>query len=343
MIETKNSQAPDRPFQPVSVAGGYWTGSSAVVDLLQEHECCVVVPEEFTLFSFGQFFKDVYLPLTEGGIDPVLLSGSMKRFDAFNRSDLYPLRSILRVVCRKLKIFPRPLFRRRAGMARTLGPEYDAACRALSGLVKKWPLPRQDASDPALSAAVVKTIDAAIEASRQRLADGTKSKAYIGVFDQIIAPPYAAYTTPAVPKMKYINVDRHWKDQYISLRDIYHTMLGVNHHTGVRPWDENLEELLNLGPVAYFTRIRDLIDQAKIAQKDRSDTIWLDFEELIFDRDNTADKIFSFLGISRDSWSPDSCFHPEKSGRNTRKWENPSRVTPEIEQEIFTLEARFGL
>ena len=62
MSEIKN-------ITPLSVAGGYWTGSSAVVDILAEHENCNVVPGEFSVFSFGQFFKEVFDPLYSKKID----------------------------------------------------------------------------------------------------------------------------------------------------------------------------------------------------------------------------------------------------------------------------------
>ena len=44
---------------PVSVSGGFWTGSGAVIDLLYEHPDCSIIPNEFTLFSHGQFFEEV--------------------------------------------------------------------------------------------------------------------------------------------------------------------------------------------------------------------------------------------------------------------------------------------
>ena len=57
-------------YSAVSVAGGYWTGSSAVIDLLNEHRLCAIVENEFTLFSYGQFFKEVYIPILDGYCDP---------------------------------------------------------------------------------------------------------------------------------------------------------------------------------------------------------------------------------------------------------------------------------
>ena len=43
----------------VSVSGTYWSGSSILVDIFSEHPSSRIVPDEFSIFSYGQLFYEL--------------------------------------------------------------------------------------------------------------------------------------------------------------------------------------------------------------------------------------------------------------------------------------------
>ena len=327
---------------PLSVAGGYWTGSSAVVDLLAEHSQCSVVPYEFSLFSFGQFFKELYQPMLNGELDQALAHRNLQRFDAFNHSDLYPFRAILRRVFRKLKIYPAAIFRRRSGLGDILGERYQLACEEFSTLIKSQLKAANQVDREELNTALRQVIVEAVMAVTTDKGLNRDKSTHIGVFDQIVAPPFEGYCTDVLPELRYINVDRDWRDQYISIRNAYQSMLSVNDSLDIRPWDEDNSALKKLDPVHFFINLRNSIDEIKQLQKNVESILWINFEDLVYDREKTALQIFDFLGIQADNWTPDDCFHPEVSAKRTKKWQNPRWQSKSLRQELQTIAGRLG-
>ncbi len=327
---------------PISVAGGYWTGSSAVVDLLTEHSQCDVIPHEFTLFSFGQFFMDLYEPLIKDELDINLAVKSLQRFDAFNRSDMYPIRAVIRYICRRLKVYPGFIFRRKSGMGRALGRGYDKACSDFSIMLKQYLKSNKKVDISELNDALRLILEEAalalmpIDVVNEECIHNSR----IAVFDQIIAPPYQNSCYQSIPNFRFINVDRHWKDQYISLRGSYKGMLSVNDAIGVRPWNEDNTKLKNLDPISYFVKLRTSIDKIKQQQRDDKNVLWIDFEELDNNRDETADTIFSFLGVKFEDWTPNTHFHPGASKTRTQKWLNQKWQSIELDKELQEIAVR---
>ena len=43
----------------INISGGYWTGSSALIALLQEHEKIAAIPEEYSAFGYGELFQNL--------------------------------------------------------------------------------------------------------------------------------------------------------------------------------------------------------------------------------------------------------------------------------------------
>ena len=326
---------------PVSIAGGYWTGSSAVVDLLTEHSQCDVIPHEFTLFSFGQFFMDLYGPLVKGELDINLAIKNLQRFDAFNRSDMYPIRAIIRYICRRFKVYPGFIFRRKSGLGRALGRGYDKACSDFSIMLKQHLKSNKKVDISELNNALRLILE---EAALAKLPIDAKysRNSRIAVFDQIIAPPYQNSCCESIPNFRFINVDRHWKDQYISLRGAYKGMLSVNDAIGVRPWNEDNAKLKNLDPISYFVKLRMSIDKIKQRQQNDKNTLWIDFEDLVNNRDETANTIFSFLGVKFEDWTPNIHFHPSISKTRTKKWLDKKWQSIELDKELQEIAVRLN-
>ena len=43
----------------INISGGYWTGSSALIALLQEHEKISAISEEYSAFGYGELFHNL--------------------------------------------------------------------------------------------------------------------------------------------------------------------------------------------------------------------------------------------------------------------------------------------
>jgi len=325
---------------PVSVAGGYWTGSGSVVDLLAEHSQCKVFPGEFMLFSFGQFFKEVTYPLIAGHPLDQSFDSSIERLLEFNRSERFPaLRAAARRLFAGMGVYPHFVFSRRAGMFARLGKDYAAACDNLTAKLRNARESNLRPTLPEFRAAIQTVLDEAIKGAHPNRED----EARIGVFDQLVGPPYIRFAVDALPRMRYINVDRDWRDQYISLRNIYKRMTQANRCMAVRPWDETPEEY-DAAPMRYFVGLRRRIDRVKAQQlaEGRKDVLWLRFEDVVLDRDNIANKVFKFLGIDRSNWTPGMCFHPEVSSKRIGKWRVGEWQQSPLKHEIRLLTKELG-
>jgi|APSaa5957512535_1039671.scaffolds.fasta_scaffold14272_3 hypothetical protein len=317
---------------PLSVAGGYWTGSSAVVDILAEHENCNVVPGEFSMFSFGQFFKEVFDPLYSKKIDGTLLDSNLKRIIDFNLTDMRPIRPALRYVFSYFKFYPNLFFNPRTGMYKILGEDYKKSCL---NFIEQLKLIRTDISlaDIGLLRDQISKILHHASLGVNNYKD--KSEIKYGVFDQLIAPPYIDMSKTALSKIKFINVDRDWRDQYISLRYRYSHMMARNRNLGIRPFDEDLS-IVNTKPLDFMISLRKKIDEVKKIQNDKSskDILWLEYENIVLDPKKTVKKIFDFLDLDPEKWKPNQFFFPDQSSERIGKWKNEKFLDASIKREI---------
>ncbi len=328
-------------FIPVSVSGGYWTGSSAVVDLLGEHQDCRVVPGEFTLFSFGQWFKEVYAPLAHGRLSPCKFRENQERFESFNKSDRFPVRAIGRKICSMIQFYTPLFFSRRAGMASKLGAQYVSACERLTRAIVTCGCSKE-VPDIAQISALVQFV---LESAANSVGPVRSDRQLVNVFDQLVAPPYVPYAEEAEPRIRCINVDRDWRDQYISIRPNVSKLTAVNARLGVKPWDE---EFTHDGgsPIQYFLKLREMIEKAKGAFEEpgNRNRLWVDYEDVVLETAVTARRIFDFLQIDFDRWIPNTGFYPEVSRRRIGKWRrlgnNDSILIGELEELENTLGSR---
>ncbi len=317
----------------VSVAGGYWTGSSAAFDLLNEHPGCCSLPEEFAVLSYGQIFEELQ-QLTAGvGPEPMMdLEGSIRRLLAFNRPErLYPARSVLRRLCAALGFYPTALNAIRAGMGARLGPGYREACAAFVESVR---MRRQaDGDDARINrdfGLMLQGIAAAVGGAD--LAPGKPV-----VLDQFIAPAYAEAALHFAPGLKCVFVDRDWRDQYVEVRSFLKSMITSNARLGVRPSGEDRGDY-KLPEMEFFIRLRQRIHRCRQRHETqyRDKILWLNFEDIVGETRPVAERAFTFLGLDAAEWKPNACFRPESSRKNIGKWRS-SVYTAEIEQMVRVL------
>jgi hypothetical protein len=326
---------------PISVAGGYWTGSSAIIDLLAEHERCTAVPAEFTLFSFGQFFSEVFEPLLQGSTDYGLFDLNVRRMRDFNRSDVRPLRPIIRRLLTYIRHYPISFFNPRSDMFKKLGPDYEKCCKAL---LKQLVSIKDDPSSANIAELKYRLSSVLLKAALGATEHTKQSSIKYGVFDQLVAPPFIRPAQLAIPELKHINVDRDWRDQYVSMRGRYLHMMARNKKLGLRPFDENLGIVDRL-PIDFMSRLRKRIDETRRFQalNPQKNVLWLDYEDIVLNSEKTAKKVFDFLDLDPGQWKSNQFFFPEKSKNRIGKWNRGDWLRQPLKGEIDELAERLGV
>lgn len=313
----------------VSVSGGYWTGSSAVLALLAEHEELASYPEEFSLVSYGQLYAEIGRFLAGSDTTIFSLQGSLYRFAQFNKPEFYyPTRQVLRRVFRVAAQRPRWLYAIRADTAKCLGRDYDQKSGQLLALLKHNSGPREH---------LTQEVDHAIRQLHAAIANAVTLQCaaprVTGVLlDQFIAPAYAEAALARDPRLRFVFVDRDWRDQYCEIRTILPAMIRVNSTLGVTPAGEDLSEY-KLPPLEFFLALRRRM--ANIRRRHERELAgqirWVDFEAAVTQTEATAQSLFAFLSLNVDGWKRGSKFTPERSLRNIGKWRHAG-ISREIER-----------
>ncbi len=308
----------------ISLSGTYFSGSSALIDIFHEHNSCTVIPNEFALFSYGQFFAEVLYPLQFGEIDEEIFNKNLGRFTSFNQSEIPILFSILRKISNFLRLYPEYFFKMRLGMSKILGEKYTDACRAF----EEYCLDCNDLKtsfDPKYVSELISKI--LNEACLSKI-EANNSSSSLVVFDQFISPAYIKQAKPFLPQTKFIVVDRNWRDQYADMRSEMDRMIRVNNKMDTRPFDEKISKKV-FQRKDFFIDLRRKVEFLKISQKKSKNILWLDFENLVNDTNNTMDRVFNFLNIESRNWNKGNRFFPEKSIKNIGLWRE-SRYKDEI-------------
>jgi len=313
-------------FSPISVSGCFWSGSGAIVGLLSEHPDCNIIPNEFTLFSYGQFFNEVIEALLQKKKIDSAYQYNLRRFEEFNKSEPPIILSALRYFCAKIGVFPRWLFAFKLGMSNVLGERYLSACNELLNELNS-PVSINNIDLDKICLLINNVL---FEASKG--SDNINEDPIVTVFDQMISPPYASSAWAALPNLKLICVDRDWRDQYVEVRDQISRMIRVKQVLGVKFWGLDIYSDDWKKPVDIFIRLRNKIDHVKNQHLQNADKrlIWINFEDIIYDTKKTAQTVFDFLNLDVSKWIPNRYLIPQNSILNIGKWRN-SRYVKEIE------------
>lgn len=324
----------------VSISGAYWTGAGAVVDLLEEHPAFVVVPGEFTLFSFGQFFQEVFSPVAKGAFPEKALGDHVRRMRDFDRPDLFPVRAVGRKICRTAGWYPETFFGHRTNAAKMFGSAYAGASAGLVHCLAKGLEDSRAPGSADLSGKIGTLLD---EAAKGYAASIGKRDVEVGVFDQLVSPPYYDDAIHALPAMKFINVHRDWRDQYVEVRSLLKTMMVRNSSLGVRPWDERFDAR-SMDHMDVFVSMRRHVDGVIEAQqqKKHAQMKWIEFESLINDTRKVAREIFDFLEVDHARWQPEQKLFPAKSARGIGKWQSENWQTDELKAEFAMISERLS-
>lgn len=309
-------------FSPISVSGCFWSGSGAIVDLLSEHPDCNIIPNEFTLFSYGQFFNEVIEALLQKKKINSSYQYNLRRFEEFNKSEIPIILSFLRYFCAKIGVFPRWLFAFKLGMSNVLGERYLSVCNELlNELTHPASIRNID-----LDKICLLINNVLFEASKG--SDNINEDPIVTVFDQMIAPPYASSAWSALPNLKLICVDRDWRDQYVEIRDQISRMIRVKQVLGVKFWGLDIYDDDWKKPIDIFIRLRNKINYVKNKQLQNSDKrlIWINFEDIIYDTKKTGQTVFDFLNLDISKWRSNRNLLPQNSMINIGKWRDSSYV-----------------
>lgn len=311
------------------------------MDLLAEHEDCAVVPGEFSLFCFGQFFQEVFAPVSDGVFPEQALdyhTGIMRDFD---RPDLYPFRAVARKICREIGWHPALFFNPRTDAVKILGGSYQQARHTLDQALNEVTASHGRSGVSALSGAIADVLE---HAGKGATAKGGGQAPRYAVFDQLVSPPYFKDAVAAVPAMKFINVDRDWRDQYVSMRPLAKAMLERNRALGIRPWDED-DNPADGDIVEVFLKFRRKVEKhlATLRKEAPDNTLLVQYEDLVLNSDGESKRIFDFLGLTLQGWSPRTVFFNEKSRQRIGKWQRQPWCDEDLTRDIDRLKEHLPL
>ena len=322
----------------VNVAGGYWTGSSAVIDLLSEHSKFNVVSGEFMLFSYGQIFPDYFAPKISG--DPIDDFGDscLNRFRYFNTKDLGVYYSAARHVCRKvLNFYPHFLFCDRVSADLFANADYKRSC---SVFLDEFLTVTKDNRNPKFDriSELLQNIYLQIHLVRKQLPDGDPKETL--VLDQLVAPTYAQDYLAFDNSTKHIFVDRDWRDQFYYLYGNLLNMNVRNAQINLRPFGESKSEPSDL--LEVFVGIRKRFELVRSQLENNPIVKFIDFETLVEQRDELAVSVFDFLETDKSGWAKGSYFKPEVSSKNIGIWRNLTESNSDFAQKIEYLETQLS-
>ncbi|MFN0730059.1 hypothetical protein [Polaribacter gochangensis] len=298
----------------VNVSGGYWTGSSAVIALLEEFDNVSVCPTEYSAFGYGELFAHL---MNE---DEKKIANSKLIFEQFNKTErLKYFWSILRVFCRALKIFPKKIFYPRVDGENLFGSNYKEFCSKTYKQLFRDGLTTQKRALSLFFKAIEK--DSLTKKNNQDLL----------ILDQMISPSYIKHFNFFDDKIKHIVIDRNWRDQYAEIRNKLPSIVGKNIAIGVNPLNEGLIKVDST--IEMFSQIRSRFnDDIKHIRK-MDNVLVLNFEDIINDKINTKNKVFDFLNIAEGNWDEYSVFDENISKNNINKWKHLN-----IKEEINLIE-----
>lgn len=287
----------------VNVSGGYWTGSSAFVALLEEYDNISVCPVEYSAFGYGELFAN----LLEG--EEVRIANSKKMFEEFNRTEKFRyLGSAIRLICRKLMIFPKVLFYPKAGGKDLFGPNYRAFCdSSYKGLFAQDRMTQKQSLKKFFN---VLTEDSSIKNKENG----------IFILDQMISPSYIKHFNEFNDEMKHVVITRNWKDQYVEIREKLPAIVGKNIAIDVNPLNEGLTRVDTSIQMFAHIRKRFESDLNEISKLDN--VLVLNFEDVVKDKVTAKNKLFAFLNISEGNWNEYSVFDERISVKNIDKWKS---------------------
>lgn len=298
----------------LSVSGGYWTGSSAVVALLEEFDEIEVVPGEFTSLTNGQLLENIstFEPGHKEKVNELKLNTS--RFYNFHKKEVRYVFSALRLILSKLKIYNRWVFTPRVAHVYKYNRGYKTGYYSMLDLLKTSNL---TAKLTKLNPGLNRAFDSHLNDYLQGLAGNENSKTL--AFDQLIAPNYFELANNSIENFQLLFLDRDWKDQYVEIRShvdgmAWKKMKSKIHVLG-KPINNN-----ELDPIRFFLGLRRSIDNFKSDIKEKENVLVLDFEDLVYSYDESLAKIEDFTGLKMNPTKRKSIFNPEVSKKNIGKW-----------------------
>ncbi len=317
--------------QNISISGGFWTGSSALIDLLKEHKSCESLPFEFALFSHGQLLDNI-IRLNNADNKPSeeeskkALEEDLWRMENFNKNELSIIKPGFRYLFSKMGLYPKNIFVRKAGVSDLLGDDYKTTCLNTIQYLRESMQNKNHINIDRVRA----SIEAILEEAQKAYNKNKNFEALI--FDQMIAPSSADSSNRILPDHKIIAVDRDWRDQYVEIRNEVPRMAKVKKTLGVNVLGLEVKDEY-ASPAYFIKKIREKIELDKQSHTDQKleNILWISFEELVNDTQNTARKVFDFLDLDIGLWDSKTVFFPEKSKQNIGIWKS-SKYVREVEE-----------
>lgn len=273
--------------QIINVSGGYWSGSSTVINILQECKDIYVFPVEYSCFGFGQSFTN---ELEDKFVQDIFVN--------FHRKEnLQIIRKSVRYLLRKINLFPRWLF-----LPRMNGKEFFG--QAYNSYIDKLDLSHfRGENRGALFSNLIDAMFSDVGADTI-------------VLDQAISSSYINFINDS--RILNVVVTRCPLDQFVELKPFLYKMVKRNHSLKLKPLGEELnmdEDVLRM-----FCSMRRQFDERLYHLKNSNNTLILEFEDIVLNYERTKSRLFTFLDIDSVQHEPFAVFKPNESAKNIGKW-----------------------
>jgi hypothetical protein len=284
----------------INISGGYWTGSSALIALLKEHEKISSISEEYSAFGYGELFHNLIHNHKNK------IANSQLIFEEFNKPEKFKFfRKLSRVLLRKLMVYPKFMFLPRINGIKLFGSNYMCFCNHdYKNLFDYKPSTQKES---------LKNLFNSIRS------DYENKNIDLLIMDQMISPSYIKDFKTFNNNIKHIVVDRNWEDQYAEVRNKLIPLVSKNISIDVNPLNEGIT---NLGtPQEMFLTIRKKFNNDLLELKKHDNVLVLNFEDIINNKLVIRNKLCEFLNINKYNWNEYSLFDERISKKNINKWQ----------------------
>lgn len=288
----------------VIISGGYWTGSSALLQVFKGQNNIFMGNHESSLFSYGQLFDTLDFNSEDSLFisDEEVFKNCLRRLKRDSTTEIPIVSSILRKLFYSIDYIRAENFEIRNGARMNFPNEYYNFKSRIQEYMH-LDFNNDIIKLGELQYLVENTLNYSYDRSFNRIPE-------MIIFDQLISPLYFEKFNSICPDVKFIFVDRDYRDQLSDILKFSKRMLVVNNYLCLKPMKDNyyhkggnvsIDEMLR-----WFVDVRVNIEDFKFNNRFNRNVLILNFEDLVNDTKNTVESVLFFLGLNPFTFKIDS-------------------------------------
>ena len=293
----------------IIVSGGFWTGSGALIAMLNQYRSTIVLKHELSMFSYGQLFKAIghiqdFGLRDDNSKDLINLVWLWCQFD---KQELSLPGRLMKYGLSKLRLYPRFIVAPRCSGKEMLGNKYAVSAEKTRDYLLSLARGQVDfdlVTVRSLFADVLSDINANFPEDK------------LVICDQLISPPYYKYFQRYCPIIPLYYVSRNVYDQYTDLRMETFRMVSNKIALGLEAAGVQMTPEHRLPHIF----IRDVNSCINNSIKECQEIIPFEFEDLV---ENYPNSIASVVrGLNLLDIDENNKYSREKSLQNIGIWRN---------------------